>query len=362
MTMQFFELPYSDAINQVIVEDLRSAEEVIIVSPYVSTNIVQEWRRHTRHLDRSKFTIVYGCNSEQQEQFLFGKYNKSLIESCTWKRYERLHSKIFFIRGKGQFSFYFGSANFTNQGIGAPHVEPESRNYELVSRLRLDNAEIDNYQSIISPYLEVDDWMPLESEVYSEPAAARPDPGIVQEYQMILQRKKDGHMYHPLPKKQIANHAILGRENRFLGFYRSRSGITMKMHTSNRLDGDRAFYSISKTELEWFLGGFVKRNCKGTSRRLVFVWKLDGYWNKRLLIAEVYPSELFELFLNQNRGKEKITTETVGISLIVREDGVYLTRRNKEIKIDKRRLQPIDENVASQVDSPRQDSNLIVSK
>ena len=81
-----------------------------------------------------------------------------------------------------------------------------------------------------------------------------------------------------------------------------------------------------------------------------------------MLIAEVYPSELFELFLNQNRRKEKITTETVGISLVVREDGVYLMRRNKEIKIDKQRLQLIDENVASLVDSPRQDSNLIVSK
>jgi hypothetical protein len=117
------------------------------------------------------------------------------------------------------------------------------------------------------------------------------------------------------------------------------------MHTSNRKDTDRAFFSLTKTEIEWFLGGFVKRNCKGTNRRLVFVWKLDGYWNKRLLIVEVHPADLFGLFVKSNGKKEKITTETVGVSLVRKNGDYYLTRRNREIKIEKQKMQKVIEDL-----------------
>lgn len=344
MIPEFFELPNSPNIEKVIAEDLAVAEEVIIVSPYVSTNVVKEWRSQTKHLDKKCFTIVYGCNNDQDEKFLYGTYNEKLFQQCTWKRMESLHSKIFFIRSKYKFSFYYGSANFTNQGIGGPNVDMEHRNVELVSRVTGDHSEMETFLSIIAPYVEAEDWFPTKEEVTTEKVQVDvPEDstnGIVQEYRKILSRKKDGQMYRVAGRKSIANNPILKKGTRFLGFFRSASGIVMKMHTSNLVSSGRIYFSLDETELEWFLGGFEKKNCKGTQRRIVLVWKKDGYWNGELYFIELYPMDLFELFSKSSRQKKlKVKTDSVSISLVIKNKEVFLVRRNKELQVNEKRIQ-----------------------
>ena len=52
----------------------------------------------------------------------------------------------------------------------------------------------------------------------------------------------------------------------------------IKVHTTN--DTNSPNFTISRQELKWFLGNFLKANCKSNNRKLLFVIKEDGnsYW------------------------------------------------------------------------------------
>ena len=68
------------------------------------------------------------------------------------------------------------------------------------------------------------------------------------------------------------------------GLFRSKNYKYIKVHTTN--DTNSPNFTISRQELKWFLGNFLKANCKSNNGKLLFVIKEDGIATGRLTVLK----------------------------------------------------------------------------
>ena len=154
--MKIYYLPEEKDFSIDIMEDLKRAKKVVLISPFLSVNVIKEWRDACKNIPCEDFTIVYDINEDSGEgKYLPGKNDEELIESITWKRFERLHSKIYYFEFDKGYSFYHGSANLMNYGVGNKGEGKEiERNIEIMSRLTNESSSGKNIQEIIKYYKE----------------------------------------------------------------------------------------------------------------------------------------------------------------------------------------------------------------
>ena len=117
------------------------------------------------------------------------------------------------------------------------------------------------------------------------------------------------------------------------GLFRSKNYKYIKVHTTN--DTISPSFTIPRQELKWFLGNYLKANCKGKNRKLLFVIKEDGIATGRLTVIEVKPPDLFDLFATSNKSKKVYIGDklSVSINIVKKGDCYFLNRYSKDIKV-----------------------------
>ena len=312
---------------------MEKAESVIIASPYLSGNIITYWREKMVSEDKANFTIIYDIGNEQEGRVsgLEGRVDEKIKSKITWRHCNRLHTKFYYFKFKKGYSFYHGSANFTNYGLGQ-NGHSANRNKELLTKIS-DKKYEEEINKLVESYLTYDEVIPIYIENSREwEIPPVPIQGIIKEYDDIIKRLEKHETY-----EHVNSNTILKNEKNPLkyvsGLFRSKNYKYIKVHTTN--DTNSPNFTISRQELKWFLGNFLKANCKSNNRKLLFVIKEDGIATGRLTVLEVKPVDLFDLFATSKKSKKVYIGDKLSVSIntVKTEDGYFLNRYSKNIEV-----------------------------
>lgn len=342
--MKLYNLPRDDEFLRDIINDLKRAKVALLISPFLSLNVIREWRKSAENVLNENFTIIYDLEetSTGEEKGLHGEADDELIPLIKWKRCKGLHSKVYYFEFEGGYSFYHGSANLTNRGVGSIERDYElSRNIEIMSRITGDISLNQSIQDIIAYYNGISEeevpYFDYEKSIWKSSPTKRVLDGIIKEYQGLIERLEPDSTYEPANSRYVLGN---GDSNltKVQGFFKSGNNRMIKFHTTNKA-GNKAEFTISKVELKWFLGDFLKSNSKTKSKRLYLVWKLDGSFKGRLIIFRLYPLNIFDLFKESNRQKKlHIPYNSVTLSIVEEDEGYVLKRYNSCITIPREQV------------------------
>ncbi|WHY79032.1 hypothetical protein QNH20_07850 [Neobacillus sp. WH10] len=338
--MELYNLP-NDKFHKDILIDLRNASRVVLVSPFLSTKIIREWRKAAAK--SNSFTIVYDLDTSLngKEIGFFGEYDEELFSSIIWKRLKGLHSKIFYFEFHDGYSFYHGSANLTSLGVGSLFTNDKNKNIEIMSRIKDDKLFYSQVQMIINQYEMAEMQIPyFNNEANNWEAILNEDivQGIIKEYSKLLNRLEPNGNFLPAKTKEV-----FGTKEelspKVQGLFKSGNNRVIKFHTTNILEG-RAEFTLPFVELKWFLGNFSKEKSTTRARKLYLVKKLDGFHDKRLIIFKVYPSDIFNL-LKKSNYQRKLKVPYNSIKIYIEEDkegNYYLKRYNSVVVLKKQQV------------------------
>src|SRR5699024_8310288 len=101
-------------------QDMKKANRVIIVSPYLNMDTIKYWRSLSPVRNAGSFTIIYDIGKEQEGLIngIVGSPQIEIQKKVEWRRYDKLHAKLYYFGFGDGYAFYHGSANFTDRGIG----------------------------------------------------------------------------------------------------------------------------------------------------------------------------------------------------------------------------------------------------
>lgn len=347
MDMKLYNLPSDKNFITDIHEDLIRAKKVVIVSPFLSFNVIKEWRELAQHISMENFTIVYDIDETLQhnEERLEGDVDNGVISSITWRRLKALHSKIYYFEFEEGFSFYHGSANFTNRGVGSLVNETNFiRNIEIVSRIKDEPSMCGRIQELVNYYIKVSEseapFFDNEKKIWTSKPDVETSVGIIKEYKKLLCRLEKDAIYEPASSSIVLGRTQMGRTQsrkikKVQGFFKSKNNRTIKFHTNNKgKEGNTAVFTISKVELKWFLGDFQKVNTNTKYRKLYLVWKIEGDFSGRLIVFRIFPFNIFNLLRKSNRQKKiKVSQNSVRLTVVEKNGAYYLRYHTSFLEI-----------------------------
>ncbi|QHS23452.1 NgoFVII family restriction endonuclease [Virgibacillus sp. MSP4-1] len=326
--MKIYHLPDNREFYKDFKVDLKHAKEVVIVSPYLSANIITHWRRLFKEKDKINFTIVYDIGNEKEgrNSGLEGWLDEDVKSSITWRYCERVHTKFYYFRFNNGYAFYHGSANFTNSGLGSKNGNPSSRNFELITRIK-DKRAKEDITNLIDLYKDCMEATPVHNRKTGEWCVPEIVEGKRMEFQKILERLKLADKYF-----NIDSDVVLNGDNDPLGFVKGLFGTknnhTLKMHTTNNISNPS--FTLSRQELKWFLGSFLKQNCTKAKRKLLLVIKEHGTWDGKLTVIYVNPKLLFDFLAGSRRSKKVyFDKDSITINVKKKDDTYFINRYSR---------------------------------